>query len=66
MRSSQARSSSRWNDFQLRNARAYVLLHQVLGLLARPDEVHRDSIDLIRQSKRLLLEAHASRASVAI
>src|SRR5215210_5325964 len=35
------------------------LLHQVLGLVARADEMAGDSIDLIRQCKRVLLETHA-------
>ena len=35
------------------------LLHQILGLLAGADEMAGDSIDLIRQCKRVLLEAHA-------
>src|SRR5206468_11594038 len=35
------------------------LLHQVLGLLAGTDEMASDSIDLIRQCKCVLLEAHS-------
>src|SRR5439155_12135619 len=35
------------------------LLHQILGLLAGADEMAGHSIHLIRQSKRVLLEAHA-------
>ena len=35
------------------------LLHQILGLLAGTDEMAGHPIDLIRQCKRVLLEAHA-------
>ena len=35
------------------------LLHQIFGLLAGADEMAGHSIHLIRQSKRVLLEAHA-------
>src|SRR5438105_7248426 len=35
------------------------LLHQVLGLLARAYEVAGHAVDLIRQCKSVLLEAHA-------
>ena len=60
MRSSQARRFvPGWKERQ-RPERARVgLLHQVLGLLARPDEVAGDSIDLVRESKCILLEPHA-------
>ena len=43
-----------------RTKRARVsLLHQVVGLLAGTHEMARDSINLIRQCKSVLLEAHA-------